>query len=156
MPNSVKVEVSAIWCEEEEVEVAICGDNIRMRIKGIEEEDVMPGFVVCSRSKPIKTSTQFEAQIAVYEHKNIICAGYQAVLHLHTAIEEVSIVSLLHLIDKKTGRKSKRPPPFVKQGQKVICRFETSGVICMESFDDYPQLGRFTLRDEGNICFNLI
>ena len=28
-------------------------------------------------------------------------------------------------------------------------RFETSGTICMESFKDHPQLGRFTLRDEG-------
>ena len=28
-------------------------------------------------------------------------------------------------------------------------RFETSGVICLEAFKDHPQLGRFTLRDEG-------
>jgi len=56
---------------------------------------------------------------------------------------------LLHLIDKKTGRKSKRAPQFIKKGQKVIARLETSGPICIEAFDDYPQLGRFTLRDEG-------
>ena len=33
--------------------------------------------------------------------------------------------------------------------QIAIMRFETSGTICMESFKDHPQLGRFTLRDEG-------
>lgn len=38
MPNSRKVEVSAIWAEEEEVEMAVSGDNIRLRLNGIDEK----------------------------------------------------------------------------------------------------------------------
>lgn len=38
---------------------------------------------------------------------------------------------------------------FVKQDQGVIVRLEATGVICMESFKEFPQLARFTLRDEG-------
>lgn len=34
-------------------------------------------------------------------------------------------------------------------GQKIIARIETNAPICLERFADYPQLGRFTLRDEG-------
>ena len=32
---------------------------------------------------------------------------------------------------------------------------QVNDVICVERFDDFPQLGRFTLRDEGEIfgCF---
>lgn len=30
-------------------------------------------------------------QIVILEHKSIICAGYSAVMHIHTAAEEVSI-----------------------------------------------------------------
>lgn len=127
----------------------MCGDNIRIRLKGVEEEEVMPGFVLCSKKNPVKTTTCFEAQLAILDHKNIICAGYTAVLHAHAAAEEVSLSALLHLIDKKTGKKTKRPPQFVKQGQKVIARIETSGPICIEPFHKVPQLGRFTLRDEG-------
>ncbi|KAF7723940.1 translation termination factor GTPase eRF3 [Apophysomyces ossiformis] len=150
MPNKRLTEVTAIFSEtEEEVEHAICGDNVRLRLKGIEEDEVSAGFMLCDRKKPVKTTTMFEAQLAILEHKNIICAGYTAVLHLHSAVEEISITALLHLIDKKTGRKSKRPPQFVKQGQKVIARIETAGPICIETFEDYPQLGRFTVRDEG-------
>jgi len=111
--------------------------------------DVSTGFVLCDPKSPVKTSTVFEAQLAILEHKNIICAGYEAVMHVHACVEEVSISALLHLIDKKTGRRSKRPPQFIKQGQKVIARLEAAGPICIESFDDHPQLGRFTLRDEG-------
>ncbi|SAL98092.1 hypothetical protein [Absidia glauca] len=159
MPNKRATEISTIYNEtEEEVEQAMCGDNVKVRLKGLEEDvsfdptfhhEVSPGFMVCTKKKPVKTATKFQAQLAILEHKNIICAGYTAVLHVHAAAEEITLGALLHLIDKKTGRKSKRPPQFVKQGQKVIARVETSGPICVETFEDYPQLGRFTLRDEG-------
>lgn len=143
-------EVTAIYDEtENEIEHAMCGDNIRMRLKGIEEDEIMPGFVLCSKKNPVKTTTQFEAQLAILDHKNIICAGYTAVLHIHSAAEEIQISALLHLIDRKTGKKTRKPPQFVKQGQKAIARIETSGPICIETFEKLPQLGRFTLRDEG-------
>nr|CAG8604603.1 15521_t:CDS:10 [Entrophospora candida] len=157
MPNKRIVEASALYNElENEIPMGYCGDNIRIKLKGIEEEDISAGFLLCSTDKPVKTSSTFEAQLAILDHKNIICAGYSAVLHIHSCVEEVSISvknqlyiyksSLLHLIDKKTGRKSKRPPQFVKKGQKVIAKLETQGPICLEAFADYPQLGRFTMR----------
>lgn len=122
---------------------------MRMRLKGVNDDEVMPGFVVCNKKAPVKTTKAFEAQLAVIEHKNIICAGYTAVLHVHSVIEDISLTSLLHVLDKKTGKKSKRPPPFIKQGQKAVVKIETSGPICVEKFGDFSQLGRFTLRDEG-------
>ena len=57
--------------------------------------------------------------------------------------------ALLHYFDKATGRKSKRPPQFAKRGQKIVALIETAELVCVERFADYPQLGRFTLRDEG-------
>ena len=53
------------------------------------------------------------------------------------------------MVDKRTGEKSKTRPRFVKQDQLVIMRLESSGAICLEVFKKFPQLGRFTLRDEG-------
>nr|CAG8677589.1 14988_t:CDS:2 [Entrophospora candida] len=47
--------------------------------------------------------------------------------------------SLLQLMDKKTGRKSKRPPQFVKNGQKENLKYP--GPICLEAFADYPNVG---------------
>ena len=92
-------------------------------------------------------------QIVILEHKSIICAGYSAVLHIHTCAEEATIKKLICLIDKKTGEKT--PTRFIKQDQIGIARLQVNaGMICMETFQDFPQMGRFTLRDEGNI-FNL-
>ena len=31
----------------------------------------------------------------------------------------------------------------------MIARLETDGLICIERYEDYQQLGRFILRDEG-------
>ncbi|KAG8907223.1 translation termination factor GTPase eRF3 [Tulasnella sp. 403] len=150
MPNKVTVEVTGITNElEEEVAVALCGDNVRVRLRGIDDEDISPGFVLTSTRVPVRAVRQFQAELAILDHKNIICAGYSAVMHVHTASEEVQLAALLHYFDKKTGRKSKKPPQFAKKGQKIVALVEASGPICVERFKDYPQLGRFTLRDEG-------
>ncbi|KAF9186148.1 translation termination factor GTPase eRF3 [Haplosporangium sp. Z 767] len=150
MPNSVKVEVQAIYNEiEEEIPMAAVGDNIRLRLRGIEEEDIMIGFVLCSPKNPVHVVSKFEAALGILDHKNIICAGYTAVLHIHNAIEEITLSAMIHLIDKKTGRKSKRPPQFLKKGQQGIVMIETAGPLCVETFADAPRMGRFTLRDEG-------
>lgn len=60
--------------------------------------------------------------------------------------------ALLCLVDKKTGDKSKTRPRFVKQDQVAIMRIECSGLICLEEFKCFPQMGRFTLRDESKYC----
>ena len=52
-------------------------------------------------------------------------------------------------MDKKTGKVQQRRPRFVKQDQVAIARLITTGIICIEKFADFPQMGRFTLRDEG-------
>ncbi|KAJ4482745.1 P-loop containing nucleoside triphosphate hydrolase protein [Lentinula lateritia] len=150
MPNKDQVEIAAIYNEiEDEVPDAFCGDNVRIRIRGVDDEDINPGFVLTSPLKPIHAVRQFEAQLAILEHKSIICAGYSAVMHVHTLAEEVTLVSLLHYFDKATGRKSKKPPQYAKKGQKIVALIETTAAVCVERFTDYPQLGRFTLRDEG-------
>ncbi|XP_054612134.1 eukaryotic peptide chain release factor GTP-binding subunit ERF3A isoform X2 [Dunckerocampus dactyliophorus] len=149
MPNRHIVEVLSLLSDEVETDDAGPGENLKMRLKGIEEEEILPGFILCSPDNLCHTGRTFDAQIVIIEHKSIICPGYNAVLHLHTCIEEVQISALICMVDKKTGEKSKTRPRFVKQDQVCIARFRAAGVICMETFKDFPQMGRFTLRDEG-------
>ncbi|KAB5594287.1 Eukaryotic peptide chain release factor GTP-binding subunit [Ceratobasidium theobromae] len=150
MPNKTSVEIAAIYNEmEEEINFAYSGDNVRLRLRGIDDEEITPGYVLTSPGRPVHSVSQFEAELVILEHKNIICAGYGAVMHVHTLAEEVVLSALLHYFDKKTNRKSKKPPQFAKKGQKIIALIETTAPICVEPFKQYPQLGRFTLRDEG-------
>ncbi len=76
---------------EEEILVALCGDNVRIRLRGVDDEDISPGFVLTSPNKPVRAVKAFEAELAILDHKNIITAGYGAVMHVHTASEEVQL-----------------------------------------------------------------
>ncbi|XP_049988211.1 eukaryotic peptide chain release factor GTP-binding subunit ERF3B [Alexandromys fortis] len=149
MPNKHNVEVLGIVSDDAEADFVAPGENIKLRLKGIEEEEILPGFILCEPSNLCHSGRTFDVQIVIIEHKSIICPGYNAVLHIHTCIEEVEITALISLVDKKSGEKSKTRPRFVKQDQVCIARLRTAGTICLETFKDFPQMGRFTLRDEG-------
>jgi peptide chain release factor subunit 3 len=150
MPNKEMIHISALYGEQEdEIPGATCGDQIRVRLRGVEEEDILPGYVLCSPKRPVHCVSTFEAQIVLLDIKSIFTAGFNCVLHVHAAQEEVTISALLHKLEKGTGRKSKKAPGFATKGMSIIARVEvtgTAGSICVERFEDYPQLGRFTLR----------
>jgi len=150
MPNKVTVQVLQIWSDEEEVDDVGPGENVKMKLKNIEEDDILSGFVLCSPESLCKVGRVFDAQVVVLERPptSIIAAGYNAVLHIHAAVEEVSVKALICLIDRKTGEKIPKPR-FVKQDHTCVMRLESSELFCLEPFSTFQQLGRFTLRDEG-------
>ncbi|XWW98549.1 hypothetical protein V2A60_006549 [Cordyceps javanica] len=152
MPRKQNVELSALFGEqEEEVPVLQCGDQVRLRLKGIEEEEILPGFVLCSPKRLVHCVSEFEAQIRILDLKSILTSGFNCVLHVHSAIEEVTFSALLHKLQKGTNRKSKLPPTHAKKGDSIIARMQViggAGAVCVERFEDYAQMGRFTLRDQ--------
>lgn len=151
MPNQTEVTIAALYGEtEDEIDGATCGDQVRIRLRGIEEEDILPGMVLCSPKRPVHCVRAFEAQIVILELKSILSAGFNCVMHVHAAIEEVTFADLLHRLEKGTGRRSKKKPPFAQKGMNIIARLEVLGsaAICVEKYDDAMQLGRFTLRDQ--------
>jgi len=152
MPNKDSISISALYGEtEDEIPAATCGDQVRIRVRGVEEEDIFPGFVLCSPRRPVHCVSAFEAQIVLLDLKSILSAGFNCVLHVHSATEEVTFAALLHKLEKGTGRKSKKAPGFATKGMSIIARLEVTsgaGSVCVERFEDYPQMGRFTLRDQ--------
>ena len=117
MPGRTPVEVVAITSEaDEELPNASCGDQVRLRVRGVEEEDIVPGFVLSSPKNPIHCVSSFEAQVHIIELKSILTAGFSCVIHVHTTVQEVTFSALLHKLEKGTGRKSKKPPPFAAKG----------------------------------------
>ncbi|KAF3570674.1 hypothetical protein F2Q69_00063144, partial [Brassica cretica] len=151
MPNKEPVKVVAIYCDEDKVKRAGPGENLRVRITGIEDEDILSGFVLSSAVKPVPAVTEFVAQLQILEllDNAIFTAGYKAILHIHAVVEECEIIELISQIDMKTRKPMKKKILFVKNGAAVICRIQVTNSICVEKFSDFPQLGRFTLRTEG-------
>ena len=114
MPNRDEVEVAAMYNElEEEVNMAVSGDNVRIRLRSAEDDDISPGFVLTSPLKPVHAVRLFEAQLAILDHKNIICAGYSAVMHVHTLAEEVTL-------SVRTRRLVLLRPPSLTHGKSGV------------------------------------
>ena len=62
------VQVSGLVNEvEDEIDGALCGDNIRVRLRGVEDEDISVGFVLTSPDKPVHAVTRFEAQLVILD-----------------------------------------------------------------------------------------
>lgn len=149
MPNKVQVIVDQLWSDDIEVISVASGENVKIKIKGIDDDKVSLGFVLCDIHEPITTGKLFDAQVSIVETKSIITAGYSAVMHIHCAVEPVTVKALICLVDKKTGEKLQTRPRFLKQGQVAIMRIECAGTICMETYKKYNQLSRISLRDEN-------
>lgn len=39
------------------------GENVKAKLKGIEEEDTSPGFVLCDLNNPVSVGKIFDAQV---------------------------------------------------------------------------------------------
>lgn len=67
-PCRQAVTVATIYQDDEEVNAAKGGENLRLRLTGIEDEEMQAGFVVCSRHVPVPCVTYFNAQLQVPFH----------------------------------------------------------------------------------------
>ena len=120
----VPVTVTTIYRDDNEVQAAKGGENLRLRLGGVDEDEVSPGFVLCSRHLPVPAVTYFDAQLHLLdllEHKSLFSAGYKAILHIHAAVEECEITALLAQIDPKTKQK-KKACLHAHGGMHGICR----------------------------------
>lgn len=91
MPTRLPVEVQAIEVDEADAERALPGDNLRVRLKSLEEDDVHPGFVLCDTATPCNVAKEFDVTLSILECKSIMTAGYSAVLHVHSIVTECTI-----------------------------------------------------------------
>lgn len=73
-------------------------------------------------------------------------------MHCHTITEECTITDIISSQKKNSGSgllETVNAPWFVEQFTSCRVRIATRIPVTIEKFDVFPQLGRFTLRDEG-------
>merc|ERR1712038_1051321 len=80
-------------------------------------------------------------------HPGEIRAGYQPVLDCHTAHVACKFAELKEKIDRRSGKVLEENPKMVKSGDAAMITLVPSKPMCVESFQEYPPLGRFAVRD---------
>ena len=151
-PNRSVTQVEEVVVKDDSVAFARPGENVRVRLKGLSESSISKGFVLSSIKNPIPIVSRFRGVLQVIEtldHRPIISPGYKCIFHCHTGTEECIITKILCGVDAKTGK----PDPTAKKKflrQKEIAYIEISlqRAVCIHTFEQMKQMGRFTLRDE--------
>jgi len=147
-PVMLSTEVKSVEMHHETLESASPGDNVGFNVKNISLKQIRRGMVAGDAKKdpPAKTD-HFNAQVIVLDHPNKIMAGYTPVLDCHTAHIACRFDKLMTLMNKRTGEVIEQNPKSVKSGQACIVDMIPTKPMCVETFKDYPPLGRFAVRD---------
>jgi elongation factor 1-alpha len=149
MPSNKKAEVKSLEMHHTKISVAEPGDNIGMNVRGIAKTDIHRGDVAGPVDNPPTVAKEFIGQIIVIYHPTAIAAGYTPVLHYHTGQIACRFTQLLKKIDPRSGQVVEENPSFLKTGDAAWVRMEPLHPIAIETYQTFPELGRFAVRDMG-------
>jgi elongation factor 1-alpha len=141
-------DVKSVEMHHTSIPEAIPGDNVGFNIKGLSVKDIKRGYV-CGDSKndPPRETVSFIAQVIIMNHPGQIENGYCPVLDCHTAHIACKFTEIQSKIDRRTGKSTEEEPKFIKTGDSALVKLTASKPMCVESFTEYPPLGRFAVRD---------
>ena len=149
MPSGAPGEIKSIETHHTEMPSAEAGDNIGFNLRGVEKKDIKRGDVMGTPDAPPKVAKEFRAQIIIIHHPTALAPGYTPVMHAHTTQVAATITAFESKINPATGAVEEENPKFLKVGDSAIVKIKPVRPTCIESFQEFPEMGRFALRDMG-------
>jgi elongation factor 1-alpha len=147
-PTGVTTEVKSVEMHHEALPEATPGDNVGFNVKNVSVKDIRRGNVAGdSKNDPPAETEDFTAQVIILNHPGQIHAGYAPVLDCHTAHIACKFKELLSKVDRRDGKEIEPTPKNVKSGDACMVLLVPSKPMCVETFTEYPPLGRFAVRD---------
>lgn len=147
-PVNLTTEVKSVEMHHEALQEAVPGDNVGFNVKNVSVKELRRGFVAGdSKSNPPRGAQDFTAQVIVLNHPGQIANGYTPVLDCHTAHIACKFSEIKEKCDRRTGKTTEENPKSIKSGDAAIVILTPSKPLCVESFSDFPPLGRFAVRD---------
>ncbi|KAJ8493869.1 hypothetical protein OPV22_015590 [Ensete ventricosum] len=119
-PTGLTTEVKSVEMHHEALQEALPGDNVGFNVKNVAVKDLKRGFVASnSKDDPAKEAANFTSQFA----------------------------EILTKIDRRSGKELEKEPKFLKNGDAGFVKMIPSKPMVVETFSQYPPLGRFAVRD---------
>jgi len=147
-PTQLSTEVKSVEMHHESLPEASPGDNVGFNVKNVSVKDIKRGNVASdSKNKPACGVADFTAQVIVLNHPGQVANGYSPVLDCHTAHIACKFKEIKEKVDRRTGKTTEENPKFIKSGDAAIVTLVPSKPMCVESFAEFPPLGRFAVRD---------
>jgi len=147
-PANLTTEVKSVEMHHEALTEAVPGDNVGFNVKNVSVKELRRGYVAGdSKDNPPKPTEEFTAQVIVLNHPGQISNGYTPVLDCHTAHIACKFRDIKEKCDRRSGKKLEDNPKSIKSGDAAIIDLAPTKPMCVESFTDFPPLGRFAVRD---------
>ena len=150
MPLGAKCKVKSVYHLEESVNFGCCGENVSVEVVGVPDIQLVSiGSALSSVSEPIHVTCRFRAKTFTWNMLRVpIISGQRFTLHMQCFEIPCNVTKLLRTLDKNGKLVRKKPRTITKN---TLCAVEITTVrpICIEAKSDFPNLGRFVLRDRG-------
>jgi elongation factor 1-alpha len=147
-PSNITSDVKSIEMHHTSIPRAVPGDNIGFNVKNVAVKDLKRGYVASdARKDPASRASSFSAQLIVLNHPGKIHSGYTPVVDCHTAHVACRFDQIVNKMDRRTGKVLEEHPETIKTGDAAIVNIVPTKPLCVESFTDFPPLGRFAVRD---------
>uniref|UniRef100_A0A8D0PG58 Elongation factor 1-alpha n=1 Tax=Sus scrofa TaxID=9823 RepID=A0A8D0PG58_PIG len=138
-PCNITTEVKSVEMHHEALAEALPGDNVGFNVKNVSIKDIRRGNVTGdSKNDPPLEVGSFLAQ-GIRNHQG---TGYSPVLDCHTAHIACKFAELREKLDKRSGKKLEDNPRALRSGDAGLVQMIPSKPMCVESFSEYPPLGK--------------
>ncbi|XP_047735700.1 HBS1-like protein isoform X2 [Hyalella azteca] len=149
LPHTSAITIKDVSCNSAPGSI-FAGDSGTLTVSGVEPDELSVGSFLCDPAKPMRRTTTLQARIVVFNVIIPIIKGTQAEFHLQSVCEPATVRKLISQINKSTGEVMKNRPRVLARQTAGVIELELSRPICVETYKDCKDLGRFMLRQQGN------
>jgi elongation factor 1-alpha len=146
--SGVNTEAKSIQMHHQDIPEALPGHNVGINIRGVAASDIKAGDVAGeTKNNPPRAAEEFIAQIIVMNHPKEIRSGYSPVIDCHTSHVSCKFDEILNKMERRTGTILEEKPDSLMMGDSGLVKMIPMKPLCVETFNEYPPLGRFAVRD---------